>query len=136
MQYLTTLLLASIAFAVVTALTPQDIINARMTIQRCNNGNVDPSLITQALGGQMVNDREFDCFIACILEGIRVSNADGSLNVDNALSKLPQNIASRDIIVDAIKSCGDQRGDDKCETAHMLYQCMQEKNIPTTTLLG
>lgn len=44
-----------------------------MSLGRCKSNNkVDSSLISQALRGKMINDHEFDCFIACILQGIGV----------------------------------------------------------------
>ncbi|KAK0088544.1 hypothetical protein PV325_011605 [Microctonus aethiopoides] len=114
-----------------SALTPKDLLNLQMSLGKCRSNNqVDSSLISQALRGQMVNNHEFDCFIACILQGIGVTSEDGSLNADTAVDKIPESLQSRDVIINAIRSCSSRKGSDKCQTAHLLFECMHEKNVP------
>ncbi|KAK0183053.1 hypothetical protein PV327_001131 [Microctonus hyperodae] len=131
MQHLTIFFLTLSVVIVKSALTPEDLMNLQMSLRRCKSSNqVDPSLMSQALNGQMVNNHEFDCFIACILQGIGVTSEDGSLKADTAIDKIPESFQSRDVIINAIRSCSSRKGSDKCQTAHILFECMHEKNIP------
>nr|UEN71173.1 odorant-binding protein 8 [Gregopimpla kuwanae] len=111
------------------ALTPQDIIQFGAVRRNCENRfTVDPTSIERARAGEVVNDPEFDCMVACVLDGMNLMTPDGRLNANAALSKLPEGY-NQGAVANAINSCANERGRNKCETAHRLYVCLNATGI-------
>ncbi|XP_043269364.1 uncharacterized protein [Venturia canescens] len=115
--------------AVSGALTPQDVMRFGSARQRCSNEyTVDPTSIERARAGERVNDPEFDCFVACILQGMDLMGSDGSLDTNAAIDKVP-NAPFHDALVAAISSCSNERGKNNCDTARRLIACIQDKGV-------
>nr|QNL14937.1 odorant-binding protein 11 [Aulacocentrum confusum] len=72
--------------------------------------------------------------MACLLQGLKLVNPDGSLNSQVAIDKIPDTIDSRDIIVNAINVCSQRKGSEPCSTAHELFNCIHENKIPELLL--
>ncbi|XP_034944481.1 general odorant-binding protein 69a-like [Chelonus insularis] len=116
-------------------LTPADIMRFVTVRRQCEMSNpVDREVIERVRQAELVNDRNFDCYVSCILKGSNFMGADGSLNVPFALDKVPENFPLHDALVDAINICGSRRGNDECSTAHELFMCFHEQNIPNLLL--
>lgn len=55
------------------ALTPRDLMQFAASRERCGREfTVDPTSIDRVRAGEMINDPEFDCYMACILEGMNL----------------------------------------------------------------
>ncbi|XP_008548251.1 general odorant-binding protein 69a [Microplitis demolitor] len=122
---------ASVLVLSESAITAEDLMKFGMARRTCDRTTgVDPSIIDRVLQGEMVNDPQFDCHVGCVLKELNLLTADGSLNVEVAASKVPENLPFHDQLVNAIRSCGSRKGNDQCETAHMLFVCFHENNIP------
>ncbi|XP_057340456.1 general odorant-binding protein 56d-like [Microplitis mediator] len=70
------------------------------------------------------------CFHACVAkaEGAMV---DGKLNKDKIIEKIPADAPDRERVVEAITKCSEQKADDECETAYLVFKCLREnKALP------
>ncbi|KAF7995262.1 hypothetical protein HCN44_004734 [Aphidius gifuensis] len=103
--------------------------------QQCmENNKVDDSILSRVLEGEMVDDKSFDCFVACLLEKLELIGSDGSLNTDAAISKIPADIKIHDQLEKVVRTCSTRKGEDKCSTAHMLFVCLHENDVPALLL--
>lgn len=117
------------------ALGPDEIAMFFKAHEHCmEQGKVDDDIIGRVLQGELVDDQPFDCYVACMLEKIGLviyfyyllfnfifrsntselfkliffffqSNSDGSLNEEQAISKIPADIEIHDELEKAIRTC-------------------------------
>ncbi|KAF7990735.1 hypothetical protein HCN44_000540 [Aphidius gifuensis] len=120
----------------VKAQTAAGLIRLQAANRLCRQQNgIDRSLINRARQGEFIdNNPQFDCYVGCLLQQLGLTYDDGSLDVNTAVNMVPLTSPSHDQIVNAISICGNQRGNDKCSTAHLLYSCMYQNNIPVQAL--
>ncbi|XP_063984214.1 general odorant-binding protein 56d-like [Diachasmimorpha longicaudata] len=131
MKLLVILLIFHVAFAA-GAFRPADIVRFQRAVEKCRiSEDVSDEVLERVLNGEIVDDPHFNCFAACLLEEFQLLKPDGSFNDELAVTKIPQDADFAQQLTDAIKTCSARRDPDKCTTAHLLFVCMYENNIPT-----
>ncbi|THK33067.1 uncharacterized protein LOC107039382 [Diachasma alloeum] len=130
MKLLVAVLILSVAF-VSAAFTAADIVRFQRTLEKCRTKNdLSDEVLERVLNGEIVDEPDFNCFAACLLQNYELLREDGSFNVELAVSKIPQDADFAQPLTDAIKTCSARRGTDNCKTAHLLFVCMYEKDVP------
>ncbi|XP_063984298.1 general odorant-binding protein 56a-like [Diachasmimorpha longicaudata] len=91
---------------------------------------VDPSVLKSLheTGGANA-DENVKCLGACIMKGLGVMAADGTVNLDKAKSLVPSDAPDHDALLAAVEECHAEKGANDCETAHAIGMCMHKKHV-------
>ncbi|XP_014206285.1 uncharacterized protein LOC106637839 [Copidosoma floridanum] len=74
--------------------------------------------------GEMIQDEDFNCFLACMYKKIDVMKPDGTINEEVARSMVSQGL-SQEKMHEAVK-CIAQVGNNTCDTAGKLLGCVMK----------
>ncbi|XP_073957530.1 general odorant-binding protein 56d-like [Choristoneura fumiferana] len=92
------------------------------TVECMKQSGVKPELLAEAKKGNFKDDESLKKFTFCFFQKAGILNNDGKLNVDVALSKLPQG-ADKAGVKKALEQCSAKKGRDAADTAFEVFKC-------------
>nr|QHN69070.1 odorant binding protein 14 [Sirex nitobei] len=111
----------------VSALTPANRVKVIAANVRClEESGLDPEILERTKNGEDVDDKNLDCFGACLLKDFGILNDDGTFNKDEAVKNLPDSVRNDDVI-NMINACSNKKGETDCDTAYLIFSCIREK---------
>ncbi|KAL4716533.1 hypothetical protein ACJJTC_010197 [Scirpophaga incertulas] len=94
---------------------------------------VKPEVLANAKKGQFDDDKALKEFTLCFFQKSGVVDNNGNLNVDTALSKLPQGVNKNDA-AKLLEECKKKSGKDASDKAFEIFKCYS-KGTKTHILL-
>ncbi|KAK0183052.1 hypothetical protein PV327_001130 [Microctonus hyperodae] len=105
--------------------------HVKAAIKKCNEeAGGDESTMEKFRRHEEIDDPKFKCFHACIMKAIGSMNEDGSINEEKSIGDIPEDMPDREMMIESIKACKDEKGEDDCETATKITKCFMEKMPP------
>ncbi|CAH0599994.1 unnamed protein product [Chrysodeixis includens] len=83
---------------------------------------VKTEVLEEAKKGHFSNDEAFKKFVHCFFKKADIVNADGKLNLDVALAKLPPGIDKADA-EKLLKGCMSKTGKDAVDQTYEVFKC-------------
>ncbi|KAG6447330.1 hypothetical protein O3G_MSEX004926 [Manduca sexta] len=86
---------------------------------------IKPEVIAEAKKGHYSEDEAMKKFILCFFHKAGIVNADGKLNLDVAIAKLPPGVDKTEATKN-LEGCKDNGGKDAAETAFAIFKCYKD----------
>ncbi|XP_063394981.1 general odorant-binding protein 56a-like [Cydia fagiglandana] len=92
------------------------------TVECMKQSGVKPEVLAEAKKQNFKDDEALKKFMLCFFQKSGIMDRDGRLNVDVALSKLPQG-ADKAGVKKALEECRTKKGRDSADTAFEVFKC-------------
>uniref|UniRef100_A0A0K8TUX5 Odorant Binding Protein n=1 Tax=Epiphyas postvittana TaxID=65032 RepID=A0A0K8TUX5_EPIPO len=92
------------------------------TVECIKQSGVKPELLAEAKKGNFKDDEGLKKFTLCFFQKAGIFNRDGKLNIETALSKLPEG-ADKAGVKKALEQCSTKKGRDAADSAYEVFKC-------------
>nr|AXF48741.1 odorant-binding protein OBP44 [Lobesia botrana] len=94
----------------------------QFTVECMKQSGVKPEVLAEAKKQNFKDDEALKKFMLCFFQKTGIMNRDGRLDIDVALSKLPQG-ADKVGVKKALEECRMKKGRDAADTAFEVFKC-------------